>query len=155
MYYQEQSAILRAVYFNEVVATAQRTNASHSAVEINLISAAQLGQIDFCIKCMKGISDLSAIRDFLSDQRIQLGKINITLCNFNRLHAATNIDANHTGNDLILDGHGSADGTALTGMHIRHDADLATGKLHLITHRLNLLGCQLLQFGSVTDSGII
>ena len=155
MNYQEQAAILSAVYFNEVVATAQRTNASHSSVQINLICTAQLSQIDFGIQCVKGVSDLSAIRDFLSDQSIQFGKINITFCNFNRLHAAANIDANHTGNDLILDGHGGADGTALTGMHIRHDADLATGKLHLIAHRLNLLRCQFLQLGSVTDSGII
>ena len=57
--------------------------------------------------------------------------------------------------DLVPDSHGGADGTALTGVDIGHDPDLAAGKLSLIANCLNLLVGGFLQLRRVTDGSII
>jgi len=152
---QEQSSIFRTIYFNEVVTAAQRTNATHSAIEINLVRTVQLGQIDFSIQSMQLITHLTTVGDLLADQLIQLGKVDLTFNELHSFHAAADIDPNHTGNDLILDGHCGTNRAALTCMYVRHNADLTTGKLRLVANRLDLICRQFLQLGSIANGSII
>ena len=138
-----------------MITAAKSSNASHCAVQINLICTTQLSQINLSIERMQCISNLTTIRDFLPDQSIQLGKIDFTLCKLNSFHAAPDIDSYHPRYNLVPDSHRGTDGAALTSMDIRHDTDLTTGKLRLIAYCLDLLRSQILQRGSVTNSGII
>ena len=65
--HQEQPAILRAIHLNEVVAATQRADAAHGPVEIDLICAAEVSQIDLSVQCMRNVSNLTAIGDLPAD----------------------------------------------------------------------------------------
>ena len=104
---------------------------------------------------MGNITDFPAEGDLLPDQRVQLSKVDFTLGQFYRLHAATNVHAYHTGNDFVLDSHGGADGTALSGVHIGHNADFTARKLGPVTYCLNLLPSRSFQLIGVADSNVV
>ena len=65
--HQEQPAILCAIHLNEVVAATQRADAAHGPVEIDLICAAEVSQIDLSVQCMRNVSNLTAIGDLPAD----------------------------------------------------------------------------------------
>ena len=104
---------------------------------------------------MGNITDFPAEGDLLPDQRVQLSKVDFALGQFYCLHTAANVHAYHTGNDFVLDGHGGADGTAFSSVHIRHDTDFTARKLGSVTHRLNLLPSRSFQLIGITDGCIV
>ena len=152
---QEEAAILRTIHLNEVVAAAQRADAPHGSIKVDLIGAAELSKVNLGVQRMRNVSYLATIRDLLANQCIQLLKIALSLTKLHSLHAAANIDPNHARYDLVLDRHGGSDGTAFASVDIGHDPDLTSGKLCLIAHCLDLRLSCLLQLGSIADSSII
>ena len=119
------------------------------------LSLRDRSKVNLAVQCVEIIAHLSAIGNLLSNQRIQLLKVDLSLTKLYSLHAAADIDANHAGYDLVLDSHGGADGTALAGVDIGHDPNLAAGKLRPIAHRLNLATRRLLQLVGIADGGVI
>ena len=76
---------------------------------------------------------------------VQMFKVDRRLKQANRVHAAANVHAHNVGHSLVMNGHRRSDGTALTGMHVGHDPDLATLGEGIVAHSADLLN------GSVFD----
>ena len=55
---------------------------------------------------------------------INFFKVYISLTKINRVHSASDIDTYHIGNCFILNCHCGSNGTAFTGMNVRHDSYL-------------------------------
>ena len=70
-------------------------------------------------------------------------------------NTTTNIDANHTRDDLIGNSHSGTNGTAHACVDIGHNADLAIRKGRLITDRLYLSGSCFFQFAGIAKRNII
>ncbi len=138
-----------------MVSATQRANAAHGSVKIDLISTAELGNVNFSVQCMRNVANFTAIGNLLANQHIQLLEVDLPISKLHSLHTAADIHADHTGYNLVLNGHGSANGTALTSVDIRHDPDLTAGKLFLIAYCLDLLVCRFLQLWSITDRSVI
>ena len=101
------------------------------------------------------VSHISSVGDLLPNQRVQTLEIDLMLGQFHRFHAAADINADHTRNDFILNGHGGTDRAALACVNIGHNTDLAACEFLLITDRLDLgAGC-ILQCRGIAESGII
>ena len=153
--YQKQPPIFRTIHLDEVVPTAKGADASHRTIEVDLICATQLRQIEFRIQRMDLVSHLSSVGDLLPNQRVQTLEIDLTLGQFHRFHAAADINADHAWNDFVPNGHGGTNRTALASVDIRHNADLAARKFLLITDRLDLGASRILQCRGIAESGII
>ena len=153
--HQKQTAVLCPVHFNKMVSAAQRADAVRGPAEIDPLRTAQLGQIDLCIQPMDLAAHLVSAGDLPADQCVQFVKVDLPLRKLHRLHAAADIDPDHTGDDLIPDGHGGTDGAAFPRVYVGHDAYSAPGKLLLIAHRPDLLFRRLLQFGGIANGGIV
>ena len=150
-----QPPIFRTIHLDEVVSAAKGADASHCAIEVDLICATQLRQIEFRIQRMDLVSHLSTVGNLLPNQRVQTLEINLTLGQFHRFHAAADINADHAWNDFAPNGHGGTNRTALASVDIRHNADLAAREFLLITDRLDLgAGC-IFQYRGIAESGII
>ena len=54
------------------------------------------------------------------------------------LHAAPDVHTHQIGHNLVADGHGGADGTALAGVNVGHEPDAAARRKFLIAQLLNL-----------------
>ena len=138
-----------------MVSAAKGADASHRAIEVDLICATQLRQIEFRIQRMDLVSHLSTVGNLLPNQRVQTLEIDLTLGQFHRFHAAADINADHAWNDFVPNCHGGTNRTALASVDIRHNADLAARKFLLITDRLDLgAGC-IFQYRGIAESGII
>ena len=72
----------------------------------------------------------------------------------NGVHSAANIHAHDIGDGLVDDRHGRADGAALSGMDIRHDADTAARREFIIAHPADLLDGFILDNPGKAESGI-
>ena len=81
-------------------------------------------------------SDIHAGRNLCPNQGIQLFRIKILLPDHHRLHPAADIDTDHVWRDGICNAHRCTDRAAGTGVHIRHDADLAVSVNFHIADRL-------------------
>ena len=46
---QKQAAILSSIHLNKMVASTKRADAAHSPVEVHLLGAAKLGQVDLSV----------------------------------------------------------------------------------------------------------
>ena len=154
MHHQIQSIILAPIHFDKMIAAAQRANALLRAVKVYIGLAPQLIQIDFAAQFMRGGAHRPTAGDLAADQFIQLGKIQFPLFQPYGLHTAADVHAHHSGHDLIGNGHGRADGTADTRVHIRHNADFAVGKRSLVTHGADLLRRLLLQLIGITNGSV-
>ena len=153
--HEKQPPVPGLVYLNKVVTASQRADAVNCSVKIDLVGTTELGQVDFRIERMGNIADFSAVGNLLPNQRIQLGEVNLTLGQLHRLHSAANIHAHHAGDDFVLDSHSGADGTALSGVNIGHDADFTACKLRPVTNSLNLLPSRSFQLIGVANSSVV
>ena len=107
---------------------------------------------------MSKTSDLIPAGNFTANQGVELVKVYFPLIDLNGFHAAADIYADHAGNYLIDNRHGSADGAALSSMNIRHDAYTGIPKCFLIANCLNLSCRSGLKYGreafcSIEDTG--
>ena len=55
------------------------------------------------------------------------------------IHPAADVHAHHVGDGLVADGHGGADGAALAGVYVGHDADAAALGERIVAHAADLL----------------
>ena len=124
--------IIVLVRLNKMIASAQSANAMIGTVSIDLLCAAQLRQINFFCVTMQGGTDCKARRNALADNLIQLLRFDVGLFQADGFHAASNINANKVGANLILDRHGGSDGAASTGMNVRHHTNLTALDIGLV-----------------------
>lgn len=85
---------------------------------------------------------------------IHLLHVDLDLSKVYREHTAANVDADHIGDRLILDGHGRADSAALSRVDIGHNTDLTSFSKLVIAHSANLLDCLILDDLGKADRGI-
>ena len=153
--HEKQPPVPGLVYLNKVVTASQRADAVNCSVKIDLVGTTELGQVDFRIERMGNIADFSAVGNLLPNQRIQLGEVNLAFGQFHSFHTTANIHAYHTWDDLVLNGHSGADGTAFTRMDIGHNADFTACKLRPVTNSLNLLPSRSFQLIGVANSSVV
>lgn len=79
------------------------------------------------------------------------GKVDALVSKPGRVHPAANVHADHIGHCFSTDGHGSADGAALSSVHIRHDSYAAALCEGLIAHGFDLLLRDFIDYGRDND----
>ena len=126
------------VHLDEVVPTAQRTDAFFCPEEIHMAGTAQFAQVDLIEVAVGLIPDGEAGGDFFINQLVQLLKLQPPLPDAGGLHAAPDVHTHQIGHRPIDDGHGGADGTALAGVNVGHEPDAAARRKFLIAQLLNL-----------------
>ena len=85
---------------------------------------------------------------------VDLRKINLRVTEIHRVHPATDIDADHIGNRFISNRHCRSNGTALTGVDVRHNSDLGAFRHSIIAHASDLLDSFILHYSRVADCRI-
>ena len=114
-------SIIVLIHLDEVVASAQRTNGTKDFILLDMPQAAQFFQFRLLRKPVWDRSDSPSGRDLLPNQLVQLLKLQPFRTEFQRRHAAPNIDTHQARGHPVPDGHSGSNGTALPGVDIGHD----------------------------------
>ena len=85
---------------------------------------------------------------------VHLWHVDLHPAQVHSIHAAADIHAHDVGYGLVLHGHGGADGAALAGVHVRHDADAAAFGEVIVAHPADLLNGLVLNDLGKADRGI-
>ena len=139
---QVQCPIGCAIHLDEVVAAAKGAKAALQALGVLQFPVAAKGlQIEGLLATLPNVHPGRNIMRRL----VQMFKVDLRLKQANSVHAAANVHAHNVGHGLVMNGHRRSDGTALTGMHVGHDPDLAALGEGIVAHSADLLN------GSVLD----
>ena len=134
-----------------MIASAQCSQASLQPLRIFQLAIASKG---FQIKSFRpSLPDIHAGRNKVR-RLVHLFKIDGSLTKFHRIHATSDVDANHVGHGLSRNRHGRSDRAALSRVHVRHDADFGPLREGVITHPADLLYCFVLYYCRVADCRI-
>ena len=147
-------ARIGTIRLDKMVAAAQRADAFFRPLQIDVRRAAKRAQVDGRAVFVGGPAHFPSAGDRAADQRIQLFRIDLPLCDPDGFHAAADIHTHHTGNHLIRNGHGRPDGTAFSRVNVRHDADFAVPKRFFVADQADLLLCFSVQHRRIAQRGI-
>ena len=86
---------------------------------------------------------------------VQLFKVDLDLTEVDGVHTAPDIHSHHGGDDLIGNGHGGADGTALARVDVGHDADLAVREGLGVADLADLLHGTVVHGGGEALGGVV
>ena len=143
---------LVGVHLDEVVAAAQGAQGALQALGVlQLTVTAQAGEVKALLPTLP---DVSPAGDGVGG-RVQLFKVDLDLTEVDGVHPASDIHPHHGGDDLIGNGHGGADGTALARVDVGHDADLAIGKGLGVADLADLLYGSLVHGGGEALGGVV
>ena len=125
----------RFIYLDEVITASESTERSAESFCVLEISVT----LKICkIKSLdSAIPHVCAGRDKVR-RLIKLLEIDRFLADIYRVHAAADINAYDIRNDLIFDRHCCTDRAALTGVHVRHDPNLAALSHGIVAHSSDL-----------------
>ena len=105
----------------KMIAAAQR--AKRSLQPLGILKLPVAGKLRQVKALLPPFPDIHAGRNIMGGF-IHPCKVDIPFAQIHRIHAASDVHAHNVRNRLIDNRHGGADGAALTGMNIRHNADL-------------------------------
>ena len=86
------------------------------------------------------LADVLTTGNFLPDQSIKSGKVNLLFGETHSLHATADIDPNKIWDNRVLDGHSCPNRTAGAGVDVRHHADGTAAGERLVQKRHDLSG---------------
>ena len=155
MDHQVQRSVLVPIHLYEVIPSTQRTQAQHGTAHVDRGAATQRGQIDLRVQRMGPVANALSGRHLFTDDAVQPVKVYPLFFQRDGLHAASDVHAYQVRNSPVLYGHGRADGTCLSRVYIRHDADSGIGEHRLVAHILDLQPRSLIHFITVTDRGVV
>ena len=101
------------------------------------------------------LANLSSAGNVLVYDLVQACKVDLLFSDADSFHTTADIHAHHTGDDLIRNGHSSANGTAHACVDIGHNANFTIRNGTLITNCLDLSGGSFLQLAGIAESSII
>src|SRR5690606_15534668 len=113
------------VHFNEMVAAAQGADAFDRPVQVHVIFAVKLTQVDVGRISMGLFADIKTGGNVIINHPVQLFEVNGLFPQLDGFHAAANVHPHQVRHHLIGDGHGGADGAADAGVNVGHDPDTA------------------------------
>ena len=125
MHYQIQCAVLCLVHFNKVIAAAQCPQTAFRTGHGNCFFTVQFFQSGIGDIFVCGTANLKAAGNILVNETVQFRQVDSLGFQFHRFHAAANVYTHQIRHDLIRNGHGRSNGTALACVYIRHNANPA------------------------------
>ena len=133
--HQIKSPVRRTVHLDKMVASAQRAQASHHFPAV--LNGAITPQGLEIKTGLPPFPNLPAGGDKMC-RFIQPLHVNLPVLQADGIHAASNVYAHQIGDRLVCYGHGRTNGTALSPVGIRHDADTAPAGKFLIAKPADL-----------------
>ena len=145
-------SLLVGVHLDEVVAAAQGAQGSLQPLGVfQLAVTAQAGEVE---ALLPSLPDVPPAGDGMSG-RVQLFKVDLDSTEVDGVHTAPDVHPHHGGDDLIGNGHGGADGTALARVDVGHDADLAVREGLGVADLADLLHGTLVHGGGEALGGVM
>ena len=149
--HETAGAVRGAVDLDEVVAAAQGAQAAFQPLRIlQRAEAAQPCQVK---ALLPALPHAHAGGDAVG-RLVHALHVDIAPAERDRVHAAADIHTDDVGDDLVPDRHGRADGAALPGVDVGHDADPAPGGDLIIAHSADLLDGLVLDDAGKADRRI-
>ena len=151
MDHQVVGAVRRVVHLDEVVAAAQGAQTPLQPLAVFQVPVApKRRQVEVLLPT---VPHPFSGGDEVSDL-VQLGQVKLHMAQLHGVHAAADVHAHQVGDRLVRDGHGGADGAALTRMDVRHDPNAAPGGEFAVAQLPDLLHSIVSDHLRVANGGI-
>ena len=129
-------AVCAAVDLDEVVASAECAKAARDTLcVLECTIAVQREEVELLLPSLPYITP----RGDEVRRLIKAREVDLSLAEIDRIHATADVDTDEVRHDLVPYRHRCADGTALTPVHIGHDADAHAFRKLIVAHPADLL----------------